>query len=347
MTLPQNLIARTLNAKTRRVERGRRKNAIPRIHVSSLIKSGSQDFFCEKEFVLRHIEQREAEGAGLPPKFALLYEVGHFYGDYIVREFIDRNPEYAKYVWGDWRCNCGETVVKRSHLPLDSKCQKCKSTVQTYVETDLFEPKKRVIGHADLIFLKDGMFTIYEFKSIERADIVFDQITEPLGDHLLQASNYFYMLKSEGHRVDPVLRFVYVDRSMAGLYTDMPFREVNAKVVAADRLTKIYKRVDTVYSALKSGILPKRKCATIDCSRAKNCSVAISCFSRVQETARVIQQVSTPPSRPLESTSDLLEKGSGMVSRQVRKVGAHRTRTESSTSTKKSRVRVRRSTSKS
>jgi hypothetical protein len=278
--LPTGLIASTLNAKGRRIERGFiDKDTVPRMHVSSLIKSSKQDFFCEREFVLRHMERRELAGSGIPPKFALLYAVGHFYGDYTVQQFLARNAEWAVYAWGDWSCPCRHSKRERVCMPTDS-CKRCKLPINQYVEVDLFNPTKTVVGHADLIFFYNGIYYVYEFKSIDRADIVFTEITQPLGDHLIQASNYFYMLKGEGKRVDPLVRFVYVDRSMSDLYTALPFREVSARAIPASRLSKFYKRANHALAAIEKGVLPKIKCESIDCSRAKQCTVAISCFSR-------------------------------------------------------------------
>lgn len=278
--LPRNLIADTLNTRTRSIERSHRDDdSIPMLHVSSLIRSGPQDAFCAREFVLRYMEKTDRAGAGVPAKFELLYGVGHFYGDYIVQTFLSRNPEWAQYAWGDWSCVCKHTQLKRQCLP-NKTCKRCKHPVDRYVEVDLFNPRRTVIGHADLIFNVDGYFYVYEFKSIDRADVIFDEITEPLGDHHLQASNYYYMLKGEGKKVSKRIRYVYVDRSMEGLYTKLPFREVDAIAVKIRRLHRIYVRAKSVHDAIKKGELPDRICDDISCGRAKQCAKAISCFNR-------------------------------------------------------------------
>jgi hypothetical protein len=304
--LPKGIVAGTLNQKTRRHERGRfEDDRIPRLHVSSLIKSGPQDFFCERENVLNYMERRGSAGGGLPPKFALLFAVGHFYGDYMVQEFLAKNPDWAQYAWGNWRCICGHETRIRQCTPVGEKCSKCEHPVDRYVEVDLFNPAKTVVGHADLIFCVDGRFYVYEFKSIERADVVFEEINEPLGDHLTQASNYYYMLKGEGLTVSRMVRFVYVDRSMAGLYTTLPFREVEGEAIPQHRLRNFYIRAKVTNNAIRKGILPARKCETIDCTRAKNCKVATSCFARTGKTIKRLTDIQlglTPLSPPSVST---------------------------------------------
>lgn len=288
--LPVNLIADTLNRRQRRIERTHSNTEeIPRLHVSSLIKSGTQDAFCAREFVLRYIEPTDQAGGGIPAKFQLLYAVGHFYGDYIVQEFLRRNPEWAKYAWGDWTCACGETKMHRCCKPEGAVCNQCGKPVDRYLEVDLFNPAGTVVGHADLIFCVDGFFYVYEFKSIDRSDVNFDEINEPLGDHHLQASNYYYMLRAEGKKVSKRIRYVYVDRSMEGLYTKLPFREVSAVRVPQRRLRPIYERAAECHHAIENRELPDRICESITCSRAKQCSKAVSCFSRTKKKAKLIR----------------------------------------------------------
>lgn len=325
MLLPNNLIARTLNSRGRKQARGGRgHDKIPMLHVSSLIKSDPADFFCPREFVLRYMERADDAGSGIPPKFELLYAVGHFYGNFVVQQFIERNPDYAKFVWGNWTCVCGESKRERTCLPEGQLCNVCAKPINIYVEVDLFNPKKTVIGHADLIFCvtdDEGRewYFIYEFKSIERADVVFADIKEPLADHLTQASNYYYMLKSEGKRVSKRIRFVYIDRSMTGLYTTLPFREVSGEAIPKHRLHKLYERAAEVHKAIRTGYLPERKCTTIDCSRAKQCHSAISCFNRKRAKIERIPLALTHPSLALASTADQSTTKNGSGSRLKRK----------------------------
>lgn len=293
--LPKGLIADTLNARSRRVERMvQDREHIPFIHVSSLIKSDTSDFFCPREFVLRYMERAPSVGGGVPPKFEMLWAVGHFYGDYIVNQFLKRNPEWAQYAYGDWTCACKDSRRVRETLPKGQVCKKCGHPIDQYVETDLFNPAKTVVGHADLIMKIGDEFYIYEFKSIDRADVVFSEIEHPLGDHLAQASHYYYMLKGEGKRVSNMIRFVYVDRSMTNLHSALPFREVEGKAIAKRRLANFYLRAKEVHNSIKTGVLPERLCDDMSSFRVKQCSRAVSCFSRRKKKIARTPSASTP-----------------------------------------------------
>lgn len=289
MELPKGIVANTLNRRHRRMERMvMTDDAIPRMHVSSLIKSTPQDRFCEREFVLRYMEREDPAGAGVPPKFELLYATGHFLGDYIVNQFLKRNQQWGKYAWGDWGCMCGKSKRIRQLKPKKARCRHCRGKLDRYLETDLTNTSCTVVGHADLILCVDGYYYVYEFKSIDRSDIDFTTLKEPLADHVMQASNYYYMLKAEGKKVSSQIRFVYVDRSMAGLYREKPYKEFEAPKVTLRRLRMIYDRAAKVHTSIEKGVLPERICESIKCSRAKQCSKAISCFSRRKETIKRI-----------------------------------------------------------
>lgn len=290
MKLPINIIADTLNhSQLREVREHTKDGSVPMIHVSALVHSSSNNFFCPREFVLRHFEQRANAGGALPPKFALLYATGHFLGDHIVQEFMRRNPTFAKYAWGDWTCKCEASTAHRVTLPVDQLCGNCGYPLDRYVEVDLFNPAHTVIGHADLIFCIDDIYYVYEFKSIDRADVVFKDITEPLGDHLIQASSYYYMLKSEGKKVNRIIRFVYVDRSMSGLYKDKPYLEVSSAAISTKRLTTMYAKAASTIAAIDANELPERICTSAFSTRAKECQCAVSCFSRVRKTIKPIR----------------------------------------------------------
>ena len=285
MELPRGIIADTLNQRGRKYVRGEHHEERPLLHVSSLIRSDPANFFCPREVVLRYVERREAAGAGLPPKFALLYAVGHFYGEYIVTEFLNRCGEWAQYAWGDWSCKEGCTILHRqTKAEVDGRtCDVCGGKIVRYLETDLFNPLRTVVGHADLIFNCDEHYYIYEFKSIDRADVGFETMNSPLADHVVQASNYYYMLKDEGKRVARNIRFVYVDRSMTGLYTQLPFKEFTAPAITRRRLANFYRRAAAVHESLDTGVLPPRLCEDITETRATQCSCPVSCFSRTRD----------------------------------------------------------------
>jgi hypothetical protein len=293
-SLPSKIFAETLNLSFRREQRGKKKDrSIPLIHVSSLIRLTDTDRFCAREFVLTHAEDRDSLGGGVPPKFQLLWDTGKFLGDYIITQFIQRNPEFRGMLWGDWICACGET--KRIHASYDhsAKCNKCGHGITNYVETDLFNKSKTVIGHADIILLDtDNVFHVYEVKTIDRADVPWDTLAEPLGDHLVQASNYRYMLLSIadklGYTVSPIVRFIYIDRSMTELYRTPPFKELEAQCIDLKRLARIYVPAKQVQKAFATRQLPDRICDKIDCGRAKKCPVAVSCFERRKKTFRVM-----------------------------------------------------------
>lgn len=285
MTIPVGVFAGILNVTERNVNRHHAdKDSIPYVHVSSLINSSLYDTFCEREFVLRYIERSTSAGSAIPPKFQVLYETGHALGDNAVAKFIRRSAVYAKYAWGDWTCLCKRTKTTFGYMPHELYCKHCRTKVENYAETDLRNESIRVVGHADFLMRDDnGVFYVYEIKSIDRAGVDFDDLSEPLGDHGLQASFYYWLLISLGYKVNKIMRIVYIDRSLGDIYTAPPYKELSMLRVAKNRIDILGKKARRAYNGAKKGILPKRICESINDSRAKKCMRAVSCFERTMD----------------------------------------------------------------
>lgn len=299
MAIPLNVFSAILNVTERKYNRhDARKDAIPYVHVSSLINTSLYDSFCEREFVLRYLERSHAAGSAVPPKFQVLYETGHALGAEAVNKFIRRSAQYAKYAWGDWVCLCKRTRTYFGYMPDNMYCEHCRTKVDTYAETDLRNDSIRVVGHADFLMRdEDGTFIVYEIKSIDRTGVVFEDLTEPFGDHVLQASFYYWLLISLGYKVDKTMRIVYIDRSLSDIYTALPYKTLFAQRVARNRIDILGRKARRAYNGARTATLPKRLCESITDSRAKKCMRAVSCFERINDKTYRVPDVFAEPKR--------------------------------------------------
>lgn len=279
---PLGSVVSFLNAPT--VIRGRTNNTgdgMPYVHVSDLLKNGSADKFCAREFVIRYFERRTAPSGTVPSKMRLLWDTGNLIGDHIViARFIETSVEYGHLVWGDWRCGSCDHLHTFCYRPKVCICG-AEPERLTYSEVDLRISDVRLVGHPDLLIrLTDGTIIIYEIKTIDRQDIVFADLSVPLGDHHVQASMYYYMLKKLGYKVSNMVRFIYIDRSIADMYTETPFKEIEAKVIPAKRAQALVERPKLVKAHIEKGTLPDRICGKPTDTRTNKCTVLTSCFGR-------------------------------------------------------------------
>lgn len=285
--IPTGIFANILNNREVNVDRHNVENdTIPYIHVSSLIKSGSIDTFCPREFVLRYMEKHTKFGGAIPAKFEVLFEAGHALGDAAVNKFLRRSLDYGHTAFGDWECTCKETRITLERRPQEpyAICNHCSTPVINYAESDLRDDTIRIVGHPDFMMQDDtGRIYVFEIKSIDRADIDFQELEEPLGDHVIQASIYYWLLIKKGFKVHPYVRILYIDRSLQNIYTEKPYKELSVKRISLPRVRRIVNKAKRAYIGCKNGILPKRICDKIDCSRANNCKSAISCFGRTSK----------------------------------------------------------------
>lgn len=281
--LPLGTVASLLNAPT--VVRGRTNNTgdgMPYVHVSDLLKNGSSDKFCAREFVLRFFERRTAPTGTVPAKMRLLWDTGNLIGDHIViKRFMETSVEYGHLIWGDWECQrCGQ-LHTFCHKP--ARCSECRTGEDSfqYREVDLRIQDVRLVGHPDLLFrLDNDVIIIYEIKTIDRQDIVFSKMTEPLGDHHVQASLYYYILRKLGYKVHKLVRFIYIDRSVSSMYTESPFKELEVPVLPSKRIQPLIERCRLVKRHIEKQLLPERICSCATETRTAKCSVVTSCFGR-------------------------------------------------------------------
>lgn len=278
---PRGMLAEMLNQKSIEQSRiGGREDF--RIHVSSLIKVEKPWAFCPREQTINYFESRERQPRGLTPGFKLLFKMGHAIHALICESF--RDSRYGDAMWGRWTCRCGRLDFQGQRPDFRSRCRICRQPADQYHEYHLEVLKYRLVAHPDMLLKWGKRYYLYEFKTIDRKDVDFATLTAPLGDHVLQASFYFWVMKWLGFDVSPMIRYVYVDRSTTKLFTmggsNPVYKEFTVKTSPSERIKPFVGKAQQVMTAIETRVLPPKICDSINCTRAKNCSVAISCFER-------------------------------------------------------------------
>jgi hypothetical protein len=288
---PFGLIAETLN--TERVEYHRAKNYTREqyfIHVSDLIQSNSGRRFCARQHALTYIEESGGTYVRkISPGMSLLHKFGNSAQKHMTDDFIARSP-HGKKVWGNWRCICGHSHAVMQCKPIAGTCNKCGHPVDQYEEIALKLEKYRIVGHPDLLILWGDTLHLYEIKSIERAGIDFETLDAPLGDHTLQNTFYYWMLRDMiergqlRHQIDAQLNYLYADRSMKKLFSNRVYKEFTKRASPGDRIKPMLENARLVKEALDRNLLPARICSGPNVPRAKACNACVSCFLRKKNT---------------------------------------------------------------
>lgn len=282
---PEGSLAKFLNFPlVVRPRMGETAQELPYVHVSDLLKNRADNRFCIREHVLRYYDKPTRSKGTVPPKMSLLWDTGNLIGDYVVvKKLIEKSPDLGKLVWGDWECDsCGNIsrFCYRDDAYGATGCS-CGCTRFHYKEVDLREDDVRLVGHPDLLIrLTDGTIIIYEIKTIDRADIDFTSINRPLGDHHMQVSYYYYLLKKRGFKVSKRVRFLYIDRDISNLYREKPFVELVEDALSVARVQSGIDTCKLAVSHIQSRTLPDRICDSPTCTRATKCTVVASCFTR-------------------------------------------------------------------
>jgi len=297
---PDELIAAVLNAGSVRRSRLKMHDDFV-IHVSDLMKTSSSDMFCPREQALFYFNDYDQVATPLSAGFELLFETGNTIHDHVRNKWMERS-EHGNTAWGGWQCKCGH--VKLVGLkPVHSRstyCSRCKCHAHIYVEYDLYARKYRLVGHPDFIVKWGDTFYIYEIKTIDRVDIDFARLDAPLGDHTLQASFYYWLLVSEGKKVSPIIRYLYVDRSTWSLFGfggKKTYKEFKHRASDISRLQPLLDKATGLIEAIEARHLPDKVCKSASCTRAKKCRMAVSCFLRRSD------KIYVPENSPKAETS--------------------------------------------
>ncbi len=248
------------------------------LHVSDIMKVNNTHEFCPRQYVLSYLQDPGQNIRQLTPGQELLFATGHALHDLARNKFMQNSP-YGKFAYGEWRCTCGACIVKGLR-PKATVCTVCDTPVSIYEELTVLDQEHRIVGHPDFLLYIDGVFHIYEIKSIDRKSISFEDLKHPLGDHVLQATFYYWLLKRAGLRVSRTLRIVYADRNLKKMFGGVVYKEFVQMASDEVRLQPFYDKAQEVRAALTKNLYPHRICENSTCTRAKNCAQVVSCFSR-------------------------------------------------------------------
>lgn len=283
LPLPTDALSRVLNVTVVGQPRNNNRERFL-IHVSDVLETKGPRAFCAREQVLAYWTDRARPAGKLTPGRRLLFARGQFEGDYIVHKFLRESP-FADYVYAKWTCNSykpgGDHDVNVCTLGevFNKKC-KCGRFMRTHNEIDLVLPSLLLTGHPDMIIKYQGRFYIYEFKSIDRQDVSFDDLTAPLASHRLQISFYYKIMRALKMPASRRLTVLYVDRSNAKIWGGLPYRELQVPPEDDEYMTPFKNKLLHVKHGIATKKLPDRICPSIKVERARNCPFAVECFER-------------------------------------------------------------------
>lgn len=228
------------------------------------IRVSSMGYLCPREEVLRarlkvvKVENQSAQTIRI-------FNIGTAYHTMVQNDYLGRH----QFIWGNWKCLVCEHVEKDSFMP--ARCPKCSRDQKTliYDEFDLKSENFKITGHPDGVINIDGKKWLLELKTIN--DFGFKDVVargEPKPDHILQTNMYMGMMKIYQAIV------IYFNKD-SGVWRQFYLKYDNQLVKAKlDSITYMRQCI-----ANESKPLPARVvCASITCSRAKNCPVSKQCF---------------------------------------------------------------------
>lgn len=245
------------------------------LHISTIIRA------CERQLVLfaeEHVKPVQVPGGFL----RIIWELGLAAEKHVVTNVVKAAHQGSLTVYGKWVCehshhDKGKVGLYRA----DRMCVECGKPQNVYAQFAISGWDGKVTGSPDLMLInKNDMVVPVEIKS-KQGDM-FKAMIEPEADHILQVVAYQRLLAHNGVNVSNEAQIWYVSKapSPAG----SPYKIFKIKITqdmkrSVDAL--IDEVVGRVTTSLQNKTLPPREiCASSDCTMARNCPVAVSCFNR-------------------------------------------------------------------
>jgi hypothetical protein len=278
--LVENYVLGFLDRYDTRPERSRDAGTDGYMHVSSLINMS-----CQRRSVLMQIHGTE-HWENVSGGHRIMWAQGRATEDHIRKGVIASRE--GKGIYGSWKCKCGHAehlgdMPNKKHV-----CAKCEHPLTVYHEPVLFDDDYMLTGSPDLtLILPQDYLLVNEIKSM--TPDMFDDLTQPVPDHVAQVLMYREMLRRKGFKVHTHAVIIYGRKQFkwGGAFNknknNRVYKEyhVDATTPASQAtVAACYATAETIkrHTAARA-VPPRERCISSDSTLAKKCPVAHICFN--------------------------------------------------------------------
>lgn len=268
LVLAPDFLRQTLDQQDRVPERTR--TSIPGyMHVSSLT-----NMICPRQYAILIREDRPVFRS-VTGGHRVMWNIGRSVETHIRTQYL-RGTRRAG-VFGKWACPCGDTV-RQGFFAKDHRCPNCNKIASVYGEFTLFDHDAKIVGNPDMLVEVQKRFVVVEIKSMTSKQ--WEDLKNPLGDHIFQAGMYRHMLALNGYQAHTHVAFLYCTKDFKW---GSPYKEFHVDVTTPERVrlfenARDYARMLAGHAA--AGTLPPReRCQTTTSKEAQTCPVLASCFN--------------------------------------------------------------------
>ena len=240
------------------------------LHVSDLLGK------CMRKIALSELHEIAMPSQYIHESMMLTFAQGVAIHDHVKTRVFSGHGDS---MYGSWSCQCGNLHTGPSTYARVKKkrCKLCAGAPLKYHELELRDPDLMLIGSPDITMYleKYGVYYPIEIKSI--AHDMWQELSRPKPDHVLQVLFYWYLLKKLGYPVPSQISILYATK---GFLFKTPYKEFT--VFPEKNISRLDEYIDEARSlkvAREGGALPMRShCSSRDCKEAKDCHVANLCF---------------------------------------------------------------------
>jgi hypothetical protein len=266
--LPSDLVCSVLDAQDTVPERDRSSQP-GYMHVSSLT-----DMMCPRRYAILVREERPIYRS-VTGGHRVMWNIGRSVEAHIRTQYL--RGTRRRGVFGKWACPCGEEE-RMGFYAADRRCGTCNKPLSVYRELALFDHDAKIVGNPDMLLDYAERLVVVEIKSMNAKQ--WDEIKNPLGNHVFQAGMYRHLLALNGYQTHNQVSILYCTKDFKW---GSPYKEFHVDVTTPERVrlfenARDYARMLAGHAA--AGTLPPReRCDTTTSKEAQSCPVVASCFN--------------------------------------------------------------------
>lgn len=239
-----------------------------RTHVSTLIRD------CGRMVQLAKISPIPIYQSAPTGGHRVMWEIGRAVERHVRAQFVKRVQGVD--ILGEWTCRCRATRHRSMGWP-GHECGVCGDQLRIYDEITLTDHDRNLQGRPDMILLRNGRLVVVEIKSMNEDE--WNDLAQPLGDHIGQAGLYRQMLANDGQDVADYTVFLYVVKRFRW---GSPYKEFTVHYAPGNTWDNMVQHHLRQAEAINAGVLLPRQpaCASPSSPQSRSCPTCTDCYLR-------------------------------------------------------------------
>jgi hypothetical protein len=243
------------------------------VHVSDLIGK------CLRMIAIHRVTGLPIPSEPMSDFLGLTFDMGNAIHDYVRRKITTHSPDA---IYGNWSCACHASSWIGTFTDVRGEaCGTCGCGPRNYGEMVIRNEEYKIVGSIDLTMLIENVFYLSEIKSIKHD--VWQGMTGPLPDHMLQIMMYWELARLAGWPIYDTVSVIYVTKGFQ--FSGSPYKEFVLEASQyTHRIAPLFEDAKELAECTDADTLPPNlDCPARNAPKARKCPMVTPCFEFEQD----------------------------------------------------------------